>query len=125
VLVCDDNVDGAESLALMLGLLGHEVRTVHNGPAALSTVRDWRPDAVLLDIGLPGMSGYEVARHMRKDPGLEGILLVAVTGWGTEDDQRRSAAAGFDQHLTKPVEAAALESALVSRLGRAGPEAAG
>lgn len=120
VLVCDDNVDGAESLALMLGLLGHEVRTVHDGPAALATVPHWRPDAVLLDIGLPGMSGYEVARQMRNDPCLQGILLVAVTGWGTQDDQRRSAAAGFDQHLTKPVEVTALESVLASRLARAG-----
>jgi CheY-like chemotaxis protein/two-component sensor histidine kinase len=120
VLVCDDNVDGAESLALMLSLLGHEVRTVHDGPAALATVPHWRPDAVLLDIGLPGMSGYEVARQMRNDPCLQGILLVAVTGWGTQDDQRRSAAAGFDQHLTKPVEVTALESVLASRLARAG-----
>jgi len=125
VLVCDDNVDGAESLALMLGLLGHEVRTVHDGPAALATVRHWRPDAVLLDIGLPGMSGYEVARQMRSDPHLRGLLLVAVTGWGTQDDQRRSAAAGFDQHLTKPVEVTALESLLASRLARAAPPAAG
>ena len=125
VLVCDDNIDGAESLALMLGLLGHEVRTVHDGPAALATVRNWRPDAVLLDIGLPGMSGYEVARQMRSDPQLRGLLLVAVTGWGTQDDQRRSAAAGFDQHLTKPVEATALESLLASRLARAAPPAAG
>jgi CheY-like chemotaxis protein len=126
VLVCDDNVDGAESLALMLGLLGHEVRTVHDGPAALATVRNWRPDAVLLDIGLPGMSGYEVARQMRSDPNLrDDLLLVAVTGWGTQDDQRRSAAAGFDQHLTKPVEATALESLLASRRARAAPPAAG
>ena len=71
------------------------------------------------------MSGYEVARQMRSDPCLRGILLVAVTGWGTQDDQRRSAAAGFDQHLTKPVEATALESVLASRLARTDPPAAG
>ena len=121
VLVCDDNVDGAESLAMMLDLLGHEVRTVHDGPAALSTVGHWRPDVVLLDIGLPGMSGYEVARQMRSDPRLRGVLLIAVTGWGTQEDQRRSARAGFDQHLTKPIEVSALESVLASRLSRAGP----
>jgi PAS domain S-box-containing protein len=115
VLVCDDNVDGAESLALMLGLLGHEVRTVHDGPQALAAVAGWRPDVALLDIGLPGLSGYEVAQRLRQDPTLAGLVLVAVTGWGTEDDQRRSAQAGFDHHLTKPVEAAALEAVLARR----------
>ncbi len=127
VLVCDDNIDGAESLGLMLDLLGHEVRTVHDGDAALATVQAWRPDVVLLDIGLPGLSGYDVARRLRSDPALRGLLLVAVTGWGTAGDQRRSAEAGFDQHLTKPVEAAALEAVLARRLdpARAGPAASG
>ena len=115
VLVCDDNVDGAESLALMLGLLGHEVRTVHDGAHALATVATWRPDVALLDIGLPGMSGYELAQRLREDTALTGTLLVAVTGWGTDSDQRRSAEAGFDHHLTKPVEAAALEAVLTAR----------
>ncbi|MEY4712837.1 MAG: hypothetical protein RIS88_2287 [Pseudomonadota bacterium] len=115
VLVCDDNVDGAESLALMLGLLGHEVRTVHDGPQALAAVAGWHPDVTLLDIGLPGMSGYEVAQRLRADPALAGMLMVAVTGWGTEGDQRRSAEAGFDHHLTKPVEASALEALLARR----------
>ncbi len=115
VLVCDDNVDGAESLALMLGLLGHEVRTVHDGLQALAVVAGWRPDVALLDIGLPGLSGYEVAQRFRADPTLEGLMLVAVTGWGTEGDQRRSAEAGFDHHLTKPVEAGALEAVLARR----------
>ncbi len=115
VLVCDDNVDGAESLSLMLGLLGHEVRTVHDGAQALDAVGTWRPDVVLLDIGLPGLSGYDVAQRLRADPAMAGVLLVAVTGWGTEDDQRRSARAGFDHHLTKPVEAAALEAVLARR----------
>jgi CheY-like chemotaxis protein len=69
----------------------------------------------LLDIGLPGLSGYEVAQRLRQDPTLAGLVLVAVTGWGTEDDQRRSAQAGFDHHLTKPVEAAALEAVLARR----------
>lgn len=115
VLVCDDNVDGADSLALMLGLLGHEVRTVHDGPQALAAVAGWRPDVALLDIGMPGLSGYEVAQRLRADPALAGLVLVAVTGWGTEGDQRRSAQAGFDHHLTKPVEAAALEALLAGR----------
>lgn len=112
VLVCDDNVDGAESLALMLGLLGHEVRTVHDGPQALAAVAHWCPDVALLDIGLPGLSGYELAQRLRADPALAGLVLVAVTGWGTEGDKRRSAQAGFDYHLTKPVEANALEAVL-------------
>ncbi len=115
VLVCDDNVDGAESLSLMLGLLGHEVRTVHDGSQALEAARAWRPEVVLLDIGLPGLSGYDVAQRLRAEPALAGVLLVAVTGWGTEDDQRRSAQAGFDYHLTKPVEASALEAVLACR----------
>jgi len=112
VLVCDDNVDGADSLTLMLELLGHEVRTVHDGSQALATVAHWRPEVALLDIGLPGLSGYELAQRLRADPALAGLVLVAVTGWGTESDQRRSAQAGFDVHLTKPVEAGALEAVL-------------
>ncbi len=115
VLVVDDNVDGAESLALMLGLQGHEVRTAHDGAAALQLAAGWRPDVVLLDIGLPGMSGYEVARRLRSQQPDPALMLVAVTGWGTEDDQRRSAEAGFDHHLTKPVEATALEAVLACR----------
>ncbi|MFY8103929.1 MAG: response regulator, partial [Ramlibacter sp.] len=91
------------------------VRTVHDGPQALATVASWRPDVALLDIGMPGLSGYEVAQRLRADPALAGLVLVAVTGWGTEGDQRRSAQAGFDHHLTKPVEAAALEALLAGR----------
>jgi len=120
VLVVDDNIDGAESLALMLGLLGHEVRTAHDGTQALQAAAQWCPEVVLLDIGLPGMSGYDVARSLRAQRPGPGLMLVAVTGWGTEDDQRRSAEAGFDHHLTKPVEAAALEAVLACRQGASG-----
>ena len=116
VLVCDDNVDGADSLAMMLGLLGHQVRTVHEGGAALAVAADWRPEVILLDIGLPGLTGYDVARRLRADPAMAATLLVAVTGWGTAEDQRRSAAAGFDHHLTKPVEVSALEAVLARRI---------
>lgn len=122
VLVVDDNIDGAESLALMLGMLGHTVRTVHDGPQALLAAADWRPDVVLLDIGLPGLTGYEVARRLRSDRSTSGMLLVAVTGWGTAEDQRKSAEAGFDHHLTKPVEAGALEAVLMRRLRAAEPQ---
>lgn len=117
VLVVDDNVDGAESLALMLGLLGHEVRTVHDGTAALQAAAQWCPEVVLLDIGLPGMSGYEVAQSLRSQRPGPDLTLVAVTGWGSQEDQRRSAEAGFDHHLTKPVEASALEAVLDRRHG--------
>ncbi len=120
VLVVDDNVDGAESLALMLGLQGHVVRTAHDGAAALELAAAWCPEVVLLDIGLPGMSGYEVARRLRAQRPAPGLMLVAVTGWGTEEDQRRSAEAGFDHHLTKPVEVAALEAVLACRQAASG-----
>jgi CheY-like chemotaxis protein len=102
VLVVDDNRDGAESLALLIGLTGHEVRTAHDGPAALAEARRFLPRVAFLDIGLPGMNGYELARAFRADPQLREVLLVAVTGWGSEEDKQRSREAGFDVHLTKP-----------------------
>jgi CheY-like chemotaxis protein len=107
VLVVDDNVDAAESLAAVLRTAGHTVRTAHNGPAAIGAAAGMRPDAVLLDIGLPGMDGYEVARAVRRGPA-GGAVLIAVTGYGHEDDRRRSKEAGFDHHLVKPVDPAEL-----------------
>ena len=113
VLVVDDNVDSAESLALLLQLEGHEVRIAHDGPSALAAAREERPEVVLLDIGLPaGMDGYEVAQRMR--PGLESAIIVAVTGFGQEEDRRRAADAGFDGHLVKPVDMPALRRLLSS-----------
>jgi len=112
VLVVDDHVDGAEMLAAMLGLSGHETKTAHNGPDALAVVRAFRPEIVFLDIGLPGMSGYDVARQIRRDSALVRSVLVALTGWGSEDDKRRTKEAGFDFHLTKPIESAALDDVL-------------
>ncbi len=112
VLVVDDNVDAAESLAMMLSLLGHEVRAAHDGAAAVAVAGEWHPDVALLDIGLPDLTGYDVARRLRADLRLQRLVLVAVTGWGTEDDRRRSAEAGFDHHLTKPVDVHALERLL-------------
>ena len=112
VLVVDDNADGAASLATLLEMNGHETATAANGPEALSRARSFLPDAVLCDIGLPGMSGYEVATRMRADPHLAHALLIAVTGWGTEADKRRSREAGFDSHLTKPVDARTIEALL-------------
>ena len=103
VLVVDDNVDAAESLAVLLQADGHRVRAVHEGTAAVEAARQARPDVVLLDIGLPDMSGYEVARQLRRMHG-DRPRLVAITGWGQPDDQRRAEAAGFDLHMVKPVD---------------------
>jgi CheY-like chemotaxis protein len=112
ILVVDDNLDAAESLALLLRLRGHDVREVHDGPAAVREASTFRPDAVLLDIGLPGMSGYEVAERIRAEAWSRAAVLVAVTGWGQEADKRRSREAGIDHHLTKPVDLARLDELL-------------
>lgn len=104
LLVVDDNHDAAMSLSLMLQLQGHEVRTAHNGPAALEIAATYHPDLIFLDIGMPDMDGYEVARRMRQQPGLEKVVLAALTGWGQEEDRRRTTAAGFNHHLVKPAE---------------------
>jgi CheY-like chemotaxis protein len=108
----DDNQDAAESLAVFLRLRGHEVATAVDGAAALELATTLRPDVVFLDIGLPGMDGYEVARRLREVPSLDSVLLIAVTGYGHDEDRRRSQAAGFDQHLVKPVDPAQLRALL-------------
>lgn len=118
VLVVDDNLDAAETLAMLLSLQGHEATTAHSGPEALEAARARRPEVVFLDIGMPGMDGYEVARRLRADPALAGTTLVALTGWGSEDDKRRSQDAGFDVHLTKPVEPTAVAEVLAGIGGR-------
>jgi two-component system, chemotaxis family, CheB/CheR fusion protein len=104
VLVVDDNVDSAESLALLLRLRGHEVGVAYDGPAALETAGAFHPEVVLLDIGLPGLDGYQVAGRLRRRRRTAGALLVALTGYGQEEDQQRAREAGFDHHLTKPVD---------------------
>jgi PAS domain S-box-containing protein len=104
VLVVDDNVDAAESTAVILRLAGHETRLAHSGPEALRLAEEIRPQVVLLDIGLPGMNGYEVARRLRQDADLGEAVLIAVTGYGQDEDRRRSEEAGFDYHVTKPVD---------------------
>ncbi len=109
VLIVDDNADGARSLAMVLELVGHEVRTCHDGPAALVESEAFEPEVVLLDIGLPGMDGYEVARRLRARPGSQ-PLLVALTGYGQAEDLRRSREAGFDHHLVKPADPETLTS---------------
>jgi CheY-like chemotaxis protein len=112
ILVVDDNVDGAESLARVLQLGGHQTRIAHNGAEALDAALSFAPEVVLLDIGLPGMNGYEVAKRFREETALEAAVLVAVTGWGSEENKRQSKEAGFDFHLTKPVEVSSIESIL-------------
>ena len=104
VIVVEDNADAAESLMLLLELMGLQVRVAGNGNVALAEARTRRPDVMLVDIGLPGMNGYELARAIRSDPALAGITLVALTGYGQEDDRRQALLAGFDHHLVKPVE---------------------
>jgi PAS domain S-box-containing protein len=103
VLVVDDNTDGAQSLALLLELSGHEASTANSGPAALQAAKAWRPELVFLDIGMPGMDGYEVIRRLRADPATAELVVVALTGWGSAADKRKSKDAGFDMHLVKPV----------------------
>ncbi len=118
ILVVDDNVDAADTLALLLRVDGHEVRVVYDGEAALAAVAAGPPDVVLMDIGLPRLDGYEVARHLRQQPGLRGLVLIALTGWGQEEDRRRSREAGFDHHLTKPVDPDDLQRLLADLGGR-------
>jgi CheY-like chemotaxis protein len=104
VLVADDNVDGAEMLTAMLVAMGCDVRTVHTGSAAIREAEAFRPDVALLDIGMPDVSGLDVSRHVRSKPWGTAMVLVAVTGWGQEEDRQRSLDAGFDRHLVKPVD---------------------
>ncbi|MHC5539611.1 response regulator, partial [Singulisphaera rosea] len=108
-LVVDDNRDSAETLARLQRLRGHQVKVAHDGPEALRLLANFRPQLILLDLGLPGMSGYEVARRIRESTELRGVTLVALTGWGQEEDRRRTREAGFDHHLVKPADPDELE----------------
>jgi PAS domain S-box-containing protein len=121
ILVVDDSRDAADTCATVLELSGHEVQTAYNGRRALELARTFLPHALLLDIGLPDVNGYELARTIRAAPWAEGMVLIAVTGWGQEEDRRRALEAGFDHHLTKPIAAETLESLLQS-LDRSQPD---
>ena len=114
ILVVDDNEDGAQSLAMLLEMLGNQVHTVYDGPQAVEAISLFHPDVVLLDIGLPTLNGYETARRLRSHPGARDALIIALTGWGQEEDRRRSREAGFDHHLVKPVDMHVLESLLAT-----------
>jgi CheY-like chemotaxis protein len=112
ILVVDDNRDAADSLGMLLRLMGNEVHTAHDGLEAVGAAAAFQPDVVLLDIGLPKLNGYEAARRIREQEGGAGVLLVALTGWGQEEDRRRSHEAGFDHHMTKPVDFEVLQKLL-------------
>jgi signal transduction histidine kinase len=112
VLVVDDNVDAADALAIQLQCSGHATRTVYRGADALAAVADFAPDIVFCDIGMPGMNGHEVASRLRGDPRHAGTVLVALTGWGSEDDKRRTQRSGFDHHLVKPASWDAVDNLL-------------
>jgi CheY-like chemotaxis protein len=108
ILIVDDNVDGADSLAVMLNILGNDTRTAYDGQTGVQEAERFRPDVALFDIGLPKLNGYEACQRIRKQPWGKGVVLIAVTGWGQEDDRRRSQEAGFDYHMVKPVDPQAL-----------------
>ena len=114
ILIADDNQDAAATLAMLLELMGHTVRDVHDGEAAVQATAEFKPEVVLLDIGMPKLNGYEACRRIRALPGGSGLILVAVTGWGQPGDRNASQEAGFDQHLVKPVDPAALADLLAT-----------
>ncbi|CAN5704044.1 hypothetical protein BH23CYA1_BH23CYA1_13250 [soil metagenome] len=104
ILIVDDNEDSALSLAMLFEITGDETQTAHDGLAAIEAAADSRPDVVLLDIGLPGLNGYEAARAIREQPWGQNMILIALTGWGQPEDRRKSTEAGFDAHMVKPID---------------------
>jgi CheY-like chemotaxis protein len=114
ILVVDDNHDSALSLAMMLSIMGHETRTANDGESAVTAAENFLPEVVLLDIGLPKLNGYEVAQRIREQAWGASMFLIAVTGWGQEEDRQRSSEVGLNVHMVKPVEPAALERLLAT-----------
>jgi CheY-like chemotaxis protein len=112
ILVVEDNRDAAESLRVLLELLGHEVKVTFSGPEGVAAAAAWKPQAIVCDIGLPGLDGYGVARAVRQTPATAHIRLIALTGYGSDDDRRRAREAGFDFHLVKPAPPEVLEELL-------------
>jgi CheY-like chemotaxis protein len=112
ILVTDDNQDSARSLAMLLKYSGHEVETAFDGPQAIEKAEVWRPEIMLLDLGMPEMNGYDVCRMIRQQPWGKAIRIVALTGWGQDQDRQNTREAGFDAHLVKPVDVAVLGKVL-------------
>jgi signal transduction histidine kinase/CheY-like chemotaxis protein len=112
ILVAEDREESADGLRILLETMGHEVHVVHDGEAAVAAAERWQPDLVIMDLGMPRLNGFDAARQIRRQPWGQNLILVALTGWGQEEDQRRSREVGFDHHFTKPVDAAVLESLL-------------
>jgi CheY-like chemotaxis protein len=112
ILVADDNADSASSMALLLEILGNEVRTAGDGLEAVEVAASFRPDVILMDIGMPRLDGYDACRRIREESWGRDIVLIALTGWSQDEDVRQARDAGFDHHLVKPVEPAALEKLL-------------
>jgi CheY-like chemotaxis protein len=114
ILVADDSVDSALTLTALLAAAGHEVEAVHDGFAALTRAAQFRPHVLVLDIGMPGLNGYDTCRRIRAEPWGRNAIVIAVTGWGSDEDRRRSREAGFDAHLVKPVDPDVLSRALAT-----------
>jgi len=114
LVVADDNVDTAHSLSLLLEALGHEAKIAHNGVQALGLAHEFQPDAMIIDIGMPGLDGHDLARRIRAEPWGKELLLIAASGWGQDEDKERSREAGFNLHLVKPVELETLEALLAT-----------
>jgi CheY-like chemotaxis protein len=118
ILVVDDNRDNANSLSMLLKLTGNETSVAYDGEQAVEAAASQRPDVIILDIGLPKLNGYDACRKIRANDWAEGVLIIALTGWGQEEDRRKSAAAGFDAHLVKPVDHSELMRLLSSKVPR-------
>jgi CheY-like chemotaxis protein len=112
ILVVDDNADALDSLSRLVTLMGNEVRRANDGLEALEVARTFQPDVVLMDLGMPNLNGYDAARRLRQEPWGRELFLVATTGWGQDEDRRRTAEAGFDRHLVKPIAVASLRDVL-------------
>lgn len=125
VLVVDDNKDAADTVSMLLQALGHDVRLAHDGKVALKTALDYRPDVILLDIGLPGADGFQVATWIRQEPALKDVLLIALTGYGRESDRQRSRDVGFNYHLVKPIDFSKIESLLSAATNADAPDGQG
>jgi CheY-like chemotaxis protein len=116
VLIIEDGADAAESLCMLLGMAGHQTKAAHSGPEGVRMAAEWLPEVVVSDLGLPGFDGYEVAQRVRRLPGMERVLLIALTGYGSEEDRRKGREAGFHHHLVKPAQPEDIERMVAGTL---------